>query len=214
MIERTAYDGLVANERPPVVYVLRHGETRWSITGQHTGRTDVALTVEGEQQARRAGLVLSRLRGTNTPPALVLSSPRQRAQLTAQLAGLDVDEVTEELAEWDYGDYEGLTTPQIREKVPNWTVWSHPIPGGESADDVTKRATDLLDRVTGALATGDVILVGHGHFSRVLTAAWLGLHASDGVRFGMDPAATTVLGTERGERQVSRANIPPWPAEI
>ena len=195
-----------------MVYVLRHGETRWSVTGQHTGRTDVALTAEGEQQARRAGLILSRLRGTDVPPALVLASPRQRAQRTAELAGLTVDEVTEELAEWDYGDYEGLTTPQIREKVPQWTVWSHPIPGGESAEQVGKRASHLLDRVTGALATGDVILVGHGHFSRVLTAAWLGMPAADGVRFGLDPAGTTVLGTERGERQVIRSNIPPWPS--
>ncbi|HEX3791811.1 MAG TPA: histidine phosphatase family protein [Pseudonocardiaceae bacterium] len=203
----------MVDERPPVVYVLRHGETRWSLSGQHTGRTDVALTVHGEQQARRAGLVLSRLRGTNTPPALVLSSPRQRAEHTAQLAGLVVDEVTEELAEWDYGDYEGLTTEQIREKVPQWTVWSHPIPGGESADQVGKRANHLLDRVTRALSTGDVVLVGHGHFSRVLTACWLGLTASDGVRFGLDPAGTTVLGTERGERQLIRSNIPPWPTE-
>jgi probable phosphoglycerate mutase len=208
-----AYDDSVAENDPPVVYVLRHGETRWSVTGQHTGRTDVALTVEGEQQARRAGLVLSRLRGTDVPPALVLASPRERAQHTAELAGLAVDEVTEELAEWDYGDYEGLTTAQIREKVPNWTVWSHPIPNGEAAEAVGKRAAALLDRVTGALATGDVILVGHGHFSRVLIAAWLGLPAAEGVRFAIDPAGMTVLGSERGERQVRRSNIPPWPTE-
>jgi broad specificity phosphatase PhoE len=192
------------------VYILRHGETTWSATGRHTGRTDVPLTVEGEQQARRAGLVLSRLRGTNVPPALVLCSPRERAQRTAHLAGLDVDEVTEDLAEWDYGDYEGLTTPQIREKVPLWTVWSHPIPDGESSEQVTKRANRLLDRVSGALSGGDVILVGHGHFSRALVAAWLALGASEGVRFGLQPAAITELGTERGERQVIRSNIPPW----
>lgn len=196
-----------------MVYVLRHGETRWSVTGKHTGRTDVALTARGEQEARRAGLVLSRLRGTDVPPALVLSSPRERTQRTAQLAGLTVDEVTEELAEWDYGDYEGLTTQQIREKVPDWTVWSHPVPGGEAADDVGKRAARLLDRVTSALTTGDVILVGHGHFSRVLIATWLALPASDGVRFGLEPAGTTVLGTERGEHQVIRSNVPAWPTE-
>jgi probable phosphoglycerate mutase len=194
-----------------VVYVLRHGETEWSATGRHTGRTDVPLTVTGEQQARRAGLVLSQLRGTNLPPALVLSSPRERAQRTAGLAGLDVDEVTEDLAEWDYGDYEGETTEQIREKVPNWTVWSHPIPHGETADEVGKRASRLLDRVSDAMSYGDVILVGHGHFSRVLIARWLEMSASEGVRFGLDPAGTTVLGSERGERQVLRSNIPPWP---
>jgi probable phosphoglycerate mutase len=194
-----------------VVYVLRHGETEWAAAGRHTGTTDVPLTTAGEQQARRAGLVLSQLRGTNLPPALVLCSPRKRALRTAELAGLTVDEVTDELAEWNYGDYEGLTTEQIREKVPNWTVWSHPIPNGESSEAAGSRASKLLDRVSGAMASGDVILIGHGHFSRVLTARWLELPAADGVRFGLDPAGTTVLGSERGERQVLRSNIPPWP---
>ena len=191
--------------------MLRHGETEWTASGRHTGVTDVPLTGTGEQQARRAGMVLSQLRGTNLPPALVLASPRQRALRTAELAGLVVDEVTDELAEWDYGDYEGLSTAQIREKVPNWTVWSHPIPGGETAEQVAERASKLLDRVSSAMAHGDVVLVGHGHFSRVLVARWLELRASEGVRFGLDPAGTTVLGTERGERQVLRSNIPPWP---
>jgi broad specificity phosphatase PhoE len=194
-----------------VVYVLRHGETDWSANGRHTGVTDIPLTPDGEQQARRAGMVLSELRGTDVPPALVLSSPRKRALRTAELAGLDVDEVTDELAEWNYGEYEGLTTEAIREKVPNWTVWTHPIPGGESAQQVAERASTLLDRVTSAMALGDVILVGHGHFSRVLIARWLDMSASDGVRFALDPAAVTVLGTERDERQVRRSNIPPWP---
>jgi probable phosphoglycerate mutase len=194
-----------------VLYVLRHGVTEWAASGRHTGITDVPLTVAGEQQARRAGLVLSQLRGTNMPPTLVLCSPRQRALRTAELAGLTVDEVTEELAEWNYGDYEGLTTEQVREKVPNWTVWTHPIPHGEGAEDVGKRATKLLDRVASAMREGDVILVGHGHFSRVLVSRWLELSASDGVRFGLDPAGTTVLGSERGERQVVRSNVPPWP---
>jgi probable phosphoglycerate mutase len=194
------------------VYVLRHGQTKWALTGRHTGVTDVPLTTEGEQQARRAGMVLSQLRGTNLPPALVLTSPRQRALRTAELAGLVVDEVTEDLAEWNYGDYEGLTTDEIRAKVPNWTVWSHPIPHGETGEQVGARASTLLDRVTGSLAHGDVILVGHGHFSRVLVARWLDMAATEGVRFGLDPAGTTLLGTERGERQVLRSNIPPWPA--
>lgn len=191
--------------------MLRHGETEWSVTGRHTGVSDIPLTTAGEQQARRAGMVLSQLRGTNLPPALVLCSPRQRALRTAELAGLVVDEVTDDLAEWNYGDYEGLTTQEIRDKVPNWTVWSHPIPNGETGDEVGARASTLLDRVTGSLASGDVILVGHGHFSRVLIACWLDMSAADGVRFGLDPAGTTLLGTERGERQVLRSNIPPWP---
>jgi broad specificity phosphatase PhoE len=196
-----------------VVYVLRHGETEWAATGRHTGTTDVPLTVAGEQQARRAGLVLSALRGTNLPPALVLCSPRKRALRTAELAGLDVDEVTDDLAEWDYGDYEGLTTDEIREKVPHWTVWTHPIPHGENSDQVGVRASHLLDRVTTAMSSGDVILIGHGHFSRVLVARWLEMPASDGVRFSLDPAGTTVLGSERGERQVVRSNVPPWPVD-
>jgi broad specificity phosphatase PhoE len=194
-----------------VVYVLRHGETEWASTGRHTGITDIPLTVTGEQEARRAGFVLSQLRGTNLPPALVLCSPRERAVRTAELAGLHVDELTEDLAEWNYGDYEGLTTDEIREKVPNWTVWTHPIPNGESGEHVGERASQLLDRVCGAMTSGDVILVGHGHFSRVLVARWLEMPASDGVRFALDPAGTTVLGSERGERQVLRSNIPPWP---
>ena len=193
------------------MYVLRHGETEWSATGRHTGLTDVPLTGEGVQQARRAGIVLSSLRGTNVPPALVLSSPRQRALRTAELAGLTVDEVTDELAEWDYGQYEGLTTDEIRRKVPNWTIWSHPVPDGESADHVGARASKLLDRVTTAMSEGDVVLIGHGHFSRVLIARWLELATAEGVRFALDPAGITVLGSERGERQVRRSNIPPWP---
>jgi probable phosphoglycerate mutase len=193
-----------------VLYLLRHGETDWSEAGRHTGRTDVALTVRGEQQSRRAGLALSKLRGTNLPPALVLCSPRQRALHTAKLAGLEVDQVTEELAEWDYGDYEGLTTKQIQETTPGWTIWSHPVPGGETADQVSARASRLLDRVASALRAGDVVLVGHGHFSRVLIASWLGLIAAEGVRFALDPAGISMLGEERGHRQVTRSNIPPW----
>lgn len=194
----------------PVIYVLRHGETEWSLAGRHTGRTDIPLTVRGEQQARHAGLVLSHLRGTNVPPSLVLSSPRERAAHTAELAGLHVDETTEELAEWDYGEYEGLTTAQIQERVPNWTVWNHPVPGGETGEHVHQRAERLLNRITEAVPTGDVVLVGHGHFNRALVAAWLGDPASAGVRFALDPASITVLGMERGERQVIRSNVPSW----
>jgi probable phosphoglycerate mutase len=195
----------------PVVYLLRHGETEWSARSRHTGSTDVPLTTRGEQQARRAGMVLSQLRGTNLPPALVLCSPRERALQTARLAGLHVDEITEELAEWDYGDYEGLTTEEIQKTVPDWTIWTHPVANGESADSVGARARKLLDRVAKGLMTGDVVLVGHGHFSRVLIASWLDEPASSGVRYGLDPAGTSALGTERGARQVLRSNIPPWP---
>ncbi|MGM1062953.1 histidine phosphatase family protein [Saccharothrix sp. Mg75] len=196
------------------VYLLRHGQTEWSESGRHTGSTDIPLTETGVQQARRAGAVLARLRGTDRPPALALASPRQRAWRTAELAGLHDVERTEDLAEWDYGDYEGLTTPQIRETVPGWTVWSHPTPGGETAELVHERAVRVLEAARKALVSGDVVLVGHGHFSRVLIATWLNLPPSEGVHFGLDPAGTTVLGDERGDPQVRRLNVPAWEFDV
>lgn len=188
------------------LFLLRHGQTEWSVNGRHTGRTDIPLTPAGENQARAAGLTLGTLR---KGPALVMSSPRRRAVRTAELAGLVVDETTEDLAEWDYGAYEGITTPQIRETVPGWTVWTGPLPGGESSTQVGARADKLLERVRAALADTEVILIGHGHFSRVLVARWLGLHASAGVHFGLDPAGVSVLGDERGEPKIEHLNIPP-----
>jgi broad specificity phosphatase PhoE len=194
----------------PVLYLLRHGETEWSLSGQHTGRTDIPLTANGERRATDAGLMLAGLR-EDRPLALVVSSPRVRALRTAELAGLTVSDVTEDVAEWDYGAYEGLTTPTIRETVPGWTVWTHPCPGGETAAQVGARATKVLDRVRDALPHGDVVLVGHGHFGRVLVATWLGLPPSSGVHFALDAAAISVLGDERGVPQVRRLNVPPLP---
>jgi broad specificity phosphatase PhoE len=188
------------------LFLLRHGQTEWSVNGRHTGRTDIPLTPAGENQAGSVGLTLGRMR---KGPALVLTSPRRRAARTAELAGLVVDETTEDLAEWDYGDYEGVTTTQIRESVPGWTVWTHPCPGGETAEQVGARADKLLDRVRAALVDTEVILVGHGHFSRVLVARWIGLPSTEGVRFGLDPAGVTVLGHERGEPKIEHLNIPP-----
>ncbi|GAA3016841.1 histidine phosphatase family protein [Actinokineospora globicatena] len=171
------------------VYLLRHGATEWSDTGRHTGRTDVPLTEVGRDRAK----------GVRLPRDLpVVSSPRSRALDTAELAGLTVTEVTEDLAEWDYGDYEGLTTPQIRERVPGWTVWTHPCPNGETAEQVTERARRVLARAD------DVILVGHGHFSRVLAAVWIGQTAEFGVHFRHDPATFTVLDHERESPQIAR----------
>lgn len=193
-----------------LLYLLRHGETEWSRTGQHTSRTDIPLTGNGERRARDAGTMLAGLRA-DRPLALVLSSPRQRAVRTAELAGLTVTEVTEDVAEWDYGEYEGLSTPKIRETVPGWTVWTHPSPGGESASEVGARALAAVSRVRALLPEGDVILVGHGHFSRVLVATWLGLPPTSGVHFALDAAAISVLGDERGEPQIRRLNVPPLP---
>ncbi len=192
------------------VYLLRHGATEWSSSGRHTGRTEVPLTVEGERQARNAGAVLATLLPTGSSP-LVLVSPRKRAQRTAELAGLEATATESLLAEWDYGDCEGLTTPQIRQRVPLWTMWTHSCPGGESAEDVTARADDVLAKVHNALSGRDVVLVGHGHFSRSLIARWLELPVSSGVRFALDPAGITVLGHERGVPQLHRSNVPPTP---
>ncbi|EHR52529.1 fructose-2,6-bisphosphatase [Saccharomonospora marina XMU15] len=189
------------------LFLLRHGQTEWSAEGRHTGRTDLPLTAVGERQAHAAGRTYAMM--NDRSPVLVLSSPRRRALRTAELAGLRVDEATEELSEWDYGDYEGLTTPQIRERVPGWTVWSHQTPGGESAGEVGARADRILTRVRDPLTEGAVILVGHGHLSRVLIARWLGLEPAAGVHFRFDPASVTVLGHERGVPQIQHLNVPP-----
>jgi probable phosphoglycerate mutase len=188
------------------LFLLRHGETEWSRTGRHTGRTEVPLTERGRGLAKAAGVLLRELRGDD-PPALVLTSPRSRARDTAELAGLTVNGVDERLVEWDYGDYEGRTTPEIRESVPGWTVWTHPSPGGETAAQVAARADGLLADVRAALSEGDAVLVGHGHFSRVLVARWVGLGAPDGVRFAMEAAAVAVLGHERGVPRIDQLNL-------
>jgi probable phosphoglycerate mutase len=188
------------------VLLLRHGETEWSAGGRHTGNTDVPLTDRGRARARATAATGAKLLG-GRPPALVLSSPRVRARTTAELAGLHVDRIDERLVEWDYGDYEGRTTPEIREHDPDWTVWTHPTPGGETAAQVQARADDLLAAVAPTLDEGDVVLVGHGHFSRVLIARWAGLPATEGVRFAMDSASWAVLGHERGVRRCDHVNL-------
>lgn len=187
----------------PRLILLRHGETEWSMSGQHTGSTDIPLTAEGEEQARATGMGVAKL-GLKDP--LVFTSPRQRAMVTAKLAGLNVTETWDELSEWDYGECEGVTTAQIREKVPGWTVWTHPCPGGESADEVASRADAVLAKIEPLIAERDVVLVGHGHFSRVIIARWVGMPASGGVAFGMSPAGLTVLGYEREAHQVQMLN--------
>jgi broad specificity phosphatase PhoE len=190
------------------VFLLRHGETEWSRSGKHTGRTDVPLTERGRELAAAAGQLVAGLRGA-TPPALVLTSPRSRARDTARLAGFRAADVDERLTEWDYGEYEGRTTPEIRETVPGWTVWSHPCPGGETADEVGKRADGVLAHAAETLDRGDVVLVGHGHFSRVLIARWVGLPATEGVRFAMEAASLAVLGHERGVPRLDHVNLTP-----
>ena len=185
------------------IWLVRHGETEWSRTGKHTGRTDVPLTPKGEEQARALAPMFA---GLN--PALVLSSPRTRAARTAELAGLSVDAVDDDLAEWDYGEYEGLTTPQIRETVPGWTLWTHFVPGGDSPASVAKRADRVLRRAMEAVGRGPVVLVAHGHICRVIGARWIGLTALDGGKFSLGTAAPSVLGSEHGTPVINGWNFP------
>jgi probable phosphoglycerate mutase len=189
----------VSDESPTELWVVRHGETEWSAAGRHTSTTDVPLTAAGEQAARAVG---ERLRGTRFD--LVLTSPRIRARQTAALAGFPDAEVDADLAEWSYGDYEGVTTAQIRETVPGWTVWTHPCPGGEDAGQVGER----LDRVVARVRRhgGRVLVVGHGHASRVLAARWLDQPVVEGRNFYLDTATVSVLGFEHESPVVARWN--------
>lgn len=186
----------VGNHR---LVLLRHGETEWSRDRKHTSRTDLDLTHRGREQAKLAALTLERL---ELDDPLVISSPRKRALATAELAGLTVDEVSPLLAEWDYGDYEGLTTPQIRETVPDWLIWTHGAPGGESVADVTARADRAVELALTHMQSRDVVFVGHAHFSRSVIARWVEMPAPSGIRFAMAPASIAVLGFEHGQRQI------------
>jgi probable phosphoglycerate mutase len=188
--------------------LLRHGETTWSTQRRHTGRTDLPLTERGEEQARSAGQLLTELKLRDP---LVLTSPRQRAVHTAALAGLTETTVDDDLAKWDYGDYEGLTTAQIRETVPGWTIWTGAVPGGETAEQVRARADRVLASVGPALPDRDIVLVGHGHFSRALIARWAELDLREGRRFTMSTGAVTVLGFEHDVRTILVHNLVPAP---
>jgi broad specificity phosphatase PhoE len=179
--------------------LLRHGETEWSRSGRHTSHTDLELTDLGYDRAKLTAEALADLQLVNPT---VISSPRRRALHTAELAGLTVDEVSGLLTEWDYGDYEGLTTPQIREKVPDWLIWTHGAEGGESVAQVGDRADRAVALALDHMASRDVVFVGHAHFSRSVIARWVELPVSQGVRFAMAPASIAVLGFDRGIRQI------------
>ena len=206
LLDAAGTDPVPAAPVPGELCVIRHGETEWSRSGRHTSVTDVPLTATGEKQARALAPVLA-----GVCPATVFTSPRSRAVRTAELAGLGdlcTVEVLEDLAEWAYGDYEGVTTPTIRETAPGWTIWTGDPPGGETAEQVGARADRVLERVHAALATGPVVTVGHGHFSRVLAARWLGLPVSGGAMFVLGPASPCLLGREHGVPAVHRWNVP------
>jgi broad specificity phosphatase PhoE len=189
----------VADEGPNA-WLVRHGQTEWARDGRHTGRTDIPLTDAGRRQALD---VRSKLEGHEF--ALVLSSPLSRSLDTARLAGFgDVVEVEPNLAEWDYGAWEGLTTPQIRETIAGWTIWPNGARDGETPAQVATRCDRVIARVRAA--GGDVLLFGHGHLLRVLTARWLELAPSEGRHFALATATVSVLGWERETPVIERWN--------
>jgi broad specificity phosphatase PhoE len=184
---------------PGEIWLLRHGETEWSLSGQHTSRTDLPLTPAGVQKAAE----LRRFLSTRTF-SLVLSSPLQRALDTARLGGY-APEICDDLREWDYGDYEGLTTPEIQRANPGWTVWSGSIPHGETAEQVGSRAERVIRRVVQAMEESkgaDVALFSHGHFLRILGARWTGLDARSGRLLALSTGSVSVLGYERSTRVI------------
>lgn len=181
------------------LFLLRHGETEWSLSGQHTGSSEIDLTENGRTQAKLAGGVL---RGLDPDHPLVISSPRHRAVDTAELAGLTVDEISPLLAEWDYGEYEGVTTKTIRETVPDWLVWTHGCPGGESVAQVSDRADRAIAMALEHMESRDVVFVSHGHFSRSVITRWIEQPLVEGRRFGMRTASIAMCGFEHGIRQL------------
>ncbi|MGS2615734.1 histidine phosphatase family protein [Micromonospora sp. LZ34] len=189
------------------ILLIRHGETTWSASHRHTSYTDLELTPDGERQARMVGAFLA---GWHF--IAVLSSPRKRAVRTAQLAGLTVDETDDDLAEWNYGEYEGRTSADIHADHPHWNLWSDGCPGGESPEQVGGRLDRVLARVTPLLDKGHVALVAHGHSLRVAGARWIGLPPAAGGRLRLDTATVSTLGHEHGRQVIRRWNQPPLPA--
>ncbi len=182
------------------VVLVRHGQTEWSVSGQHTGTTDIPLTDEGRRQAEALG---ARLSGWTF--GRVLTSPLARAADTCELAGFGARaEVTDDLREWDYGDYEGLRTADIRKDRPGWWLWRDGVPGGETVEEVGRRADRIIDAARAA--EGDVALFAHGHVLRVLASRWIGLPPDHGRLFALATASISVLGWEREAAVVERWN--------
>ena len=203
----------------PELWLLRHGATAWARDGRHTGNTDLALLPEGEAEARALAPLLTAL-----PFAAVLCSPLQRARHTCELAGLASGALLcEDLREWDYGAYEGLTTPEIRQDVPGWTVWTHGCVGGESVQQVEHRCQRVIEQAMALLQSAATIsgeaegphrvaLFAHGHILRALGATWLGLGAESGSLLALNTGTVSVLGHERERRVILRWNAPSWQA--
>ena len=183
-----------------MIWLIRHGETEWSLSGAHTGRTDIPLTPNGEESARAIGKELA-----GQEFELVLTSPLKRARRTCELAGYgEHAQVDPNLAEWNYGSYEGLTSDQIRAQRPGWFVFRDGVVGGETIGQVAARAHDVIDRAV--QTQGDVALFAHGHILRILTACWLGLPPEDGRMFVMGTGAISILGYEHESRAILRWN--------
>ena len=183
------------------VLLIRHGQTEWSLTDRHTGRTDISLTPKGEADARALAGIAGRL-GLVDP--YVFASPRRRAQRTAELAGLTVDDVDDTFAEWDYGDYEGLTRPQIHaEHDPAWAIWTSGAPHGESVEQMTARVDASVALVETRLTTHDVIIVSHGHFSRSFVCRFLGWPIAQGADIDLRPAGAALLLLLGEDRRLS-----------
>lgn len=174
----------------PSIYLVRHGETEWSLTGRHTGSTDIPLTAHGEDQATHLRRRLEEIK-----PVQVLSSPLQRARQTGALAGWgEKMQIDADLSEWDYGDYDGRTTPEIKQERPDWSLFRDGCPHGETLEEVGLRADRLIARVRAL--NGDVLLFGHSHMFRILAARWLALPAQAGAYFKLAPASVSVLSFE------------------
>lgn len=184
--------------------LLRHGETEWSKSGKHTSRTELELTPYGREQAEAAA---DTLRQMKLEDPYVVSSPRLRAKITAELAGLAVEDVNPLISEWDYGDYEGTTTTEIRKAVPNWLVWTHGCPGGETSAQVCARADQAIALALQHMQTRDVVFVGHGHFSRAVITRWIEQPVYEGIRFAMPAVSIAVCGFEHGVRQLTALGL-------
>jgi len=199
----------MTSERPGELVLVRHGETEWSKSGQHTGRTDIPLTENGVVQAERAARALA-----DRQFGLALSSPLIRARETARIIGVD-PEIDEDLMEWDYGAYEGLTTPQIKVRRHGpWDLWTDGVPSGdtpgENAAEVRVRVERALNRARPVLAEGhDAVFVAHGHVLRALGAAWIRLAPQDGAVLALATASVSVLGYEHGRPVIDRWNVQP-----
>ncbi|MGI4758136.1 MAG: histidine phosphatase family protein [Janthinobacterium lividum] len=191
-----------ANKKRAELWLIRHGETEWTLNGKHTSYTDLPLTENGRRQAEALRPALAQVKFD-----LALCSPRQRARDTAALAGFSDVETEPNLQEWNYGDYEGLSTPEIQQTHPGWGVWKDPITGGESIEQVAARTQQVIDR---CLAHGGrCALFAHAHVFRILTGMWLQQGGAFGQRLSLSTATMSVLGWEHSTRVISRWNVAP-----